>query len=132
MPVSWSPGRVGVASGPCSRPSARLPCNARLVALASLGMGMAGDVLSLVAFAAGFIGLGVGVGLAIYHFGLGWFISRTSRVSLELAIRSAERHLTRQVERRHGRERRRRVLVEAGEAVPRGRHLGGRSRSSRW
>jgi hypothetical protein len=80
------------------------------------------DLLTLAAFAGGFLVIGAGVGLGIYHFGHGWFISRTSREHLEGAVAAAERHTLRRAERRHNRQREKRVFAEAPE-TPAGRHL---------
>jgi hypothetical protein len=73
-------------------------------------------------FAVGFLAIGAGVGLMVYHFGLGWFISHTSKRHLDSAVTDAERHLARRWERRNGRARRRKVLVDNG-VVAGGKHL---------
>lgn len=89
-------------------------------------MDTAWSVVTLAGFAGGFIVVGVGVGLGIYHFALGWFISRTGKRHLDAAVGAAEKHQLRRTERRHGREREKRILAEGrGEApsAPAGRHL---------
>jgi hypothetical protein len=80
------------------------------------------SVGTLVAFAVGFVGVGVGVGLGIYHFALGWFISHTSKETLEAAVDTAAKHLLRRTVRKHRREQARHArAVMAGDAP--GRHL---------
>jgi hypothetical protein len=83
------------------------------------------EPIELAAFALGFLVLGFGGGLAVYHLEHGWFISRTSQGHLEGAVADAERLLLRRARRRHEREsaaaRRARMMAEAGP--PRGRHL---------
>lgn len=71
-------------------------------------------VPTLALFATGFLGVGVGLGVMWHHFALGWFISLCSKQTLEEAVERAGNHLTRRVERRDERERRRRILVENG------------------
>jgi len=86
-------------------------------------MDTTGQVLALYWMSVVAVGVGgVAGGLFIYHSCLGWFISRHSIQSLDNVIEDARRHKTRQTERRHRRERRRRVEVEAG-LRPAGRHL---------
>jgi hypothetical protein len=83
------------------------------------------DTLMLALFASGFLGVGVGVGVMWHHFSLGWFISLCSQHTLEAAVESAEKHVTRRRERRHRREREKRILAENGHGRPAGagRHL---------
>jgi hypothetical protein len=81
------------------------------------------EMLTLAGFAGGFLTVGAVVGLTIYHFGLGWFLSFYTKPTVDHVVESAERHLTRRALRRHRRERRRlarRVMVD-GEPLP--RHL---------
>jgi hypothetical protein len=82
-------------------------------------------VAILLAFAGGFLGIGVGVGLGIYHFALGWFISHTSKKTLEAAVEAAAKHLLRRTARRHRRAQARhaRAVMTAGSAPAPGRHL---------
>ena len=83
------------------------------------------QAFELAAFALGFLALGIGGGLVIYHFGHGWFIAHTSREHLEGAVEEAQRLLLRRAARRHEREAagaRRDRQVE-GERVSGGRHL---------
>ena len=84
------------------------------------------ELLSLTLFAGGLLGVGVGVGLGIYHYGLGWFLSHYSKDTVDYVVQSAEGHLTKRVERRHRRERERRILAENGAGRPVARHLASR------
>jgi hypothetical protein len=78
---------------------------------------------SLAASVVGLLVVGVGAGLMTYHFALGWFISHMGKETVDGVVDSAERHLTRRTERRHGRERRRRILADAGASKEGPRHL---------
>lgn len=86
-------------------------------------MDTTGEVLILFWLTVAVVGVaGVGSGLVAYHLGLGWFISRCSKETLEAAVGRAEVHCRRRAVRQQERARRGRLLAEA-KGRPVGRHL---------
>ena len=84
------------------------------------------ELLYLSMLVVGLLVVGAGVGLMIYHYGLGWFLSHYSKDTVNHVVDAAERHLTRRTERRHRRERERRILAENDVGRPVARHLASR------
>jgi len=65
--------------------------------------------LILLAFSIGFLTIGIGIGITIYHFSLPWFFSRHSAIGIEQTLLRTEA-----------------IIIARKKRVNKGRHLVGR------